>query len=239
MDDYGDYDYPYQDHERRGGRGGYEEDYYPDPSYEPWDGGGGPGQRQGPGRKGRKQGKQKGGMSIGGVDITGTITTGNKKWGIIGIAASFVVTMMGVSLFFEKNLMRLGNIMFVGGVSLLIGPSRVVRYFSQASKLRGTIIFMLGFFLLFTGHPIPGLILEVFGFMNLFGNMLPMFAAMARNMPIVKDILPSGGGSGKGKKSKRGGRRPPPPPPKDYDYGYDDYDPPFRQGGGYDDYYDR
>ncbi|CAN0542297.1 unnamed protein product, partial [Scytosiphon promiscuus] len=39
----------------------------------------------------------------------------------------------------------------------------------QASKLRGSIIFAAGFFFVFTGHPIIGLSIEVFGFLNLFG----------------------------------------------------------------------
>lgn len=39
----------------------------------------------------------------------------------------------------------------------------------QASKLRGTVIFMVGFFFVFTGHPVIGLAVEVFGFLNLFG----------------------------------------------------------------------
>lgn len=39
----------------------------------------------------------------------------------------------------------------------------------QSSKLRGSIIFAVGFFFVFTGHPIIGLAIEVFGFLNLFG----------------------------------------------------------------------
>ncbi|CAM9596136.1 unnamed protein product [Laminaria digitata] len=54
-------------------------------------------------------------------------------------------------------------------MALFIGPSNVVRYFSQSSKLRGSIIFAIGFFFVFTGHPIIGLAIEVFGFLNLFG----------------------------------------------------------------------
>ncbi|CAM9555873.1 unnamed protein product, partial [Phaeothamnion confervicola] len=112
-----------------------------------------------------------------------------KKWGVIGIGAGMAITMMGATLFFEKHLIRLGNLMFVAGVSLFVGPSRTVRYFTRPNKLRGTIIFLAGFFMVFTGHPIIGLALEVFGFLNLFGNLLPVIFAMARNMPFVRDLL--------------------------------------------------
>ena len=40
---------------------------------------------------------------------------------------------------------------------------------TQSSKLRGSIIFALGFFFVFTGYPMIGLAVEVFGFLNLYG----------------------------------------------------------------------
>jgi Got1/Sft2-like family len=58
---------------------------------------------------------------------------------------------------------------FVLGAVLLVGPTTAISYFSQRSKLRGTCIFGLGFFLVFMGHPIIGLLCELFGFLNLFG----------------------------------------------------------------------
>ena len=111
-----------------------------------------------------------------------------------------------------------------------------MRYFTQKSKLRGTIIFLMGFFLVFTGHPIPGLALEVFGFLNLFGNMLPMVGAMAKNLPFVSDIVGSSSNRGGGRKrsspSGRGRRRD--------DYNEDYFQEDYQGGGGYyDDGYGR
>ncbi|CAN0200101.1 unnamed protein product [Ectocarpus sp. 4 AP-2014] len=240
----------------RGGGGGggynYDDDYYggaeggggDDPYYEDgakgwgddaWGGDdrGGRGDRYDPyeERRGSSKtgGRGRGKSGAGGFDLTGTITNGNKKYGIYALAGSILLTMMGVSLMFEKNLIRLGNLGFVAGMTLFIGPSNVVRYFTQASKLRGSVIFAVGFFFVFTGHPIIGLAVEVFGFLNLFGNMLPMVWAMASNMPFVKEIMGSGpskgkkGRSGNSSRQKRSSRAA--PSRDDYDYG--------RQGGGY------
>ncbi|CAM9357398.1 unnamed protein product [Scytosiphon promiscuus] len=192
-----------------------------------------------PKRKGVGSGRR-GAGGMGGFDLTTTITKGNKKYGIYALAGSILMTMMGVSLMFEKNLIRLGNLGFVAGMALFIGPSNVVRYFTQASKLRGSIIFAAGFFFVFTGHPIIGLSIEVFGFLNLFGNMLPMVWAMASNMPFVKDIIGSGSSKRKKGRSSRPKRssRQAPSRNDDYDqqggygYGYDNDDDDWDNGGG-------
>ncbi|CAM9377397.1 unnamed protein product [Ascophyllum nodosum] len=164
------------------------------------------------------------------------------EYGVYALLGSVLLTMLGVSLMFEKNLIRLGNVGFIAGVALFIGPSNVVRYFSQSSKLRGSIIFALGFFFVFTGHPMIGLAVEVFGFLNLYGNMLPMVWAMVANMPLARDFMGSNSAKKRNKSGQsRQGRSSRPAPARDYDQGYgyeeDEWD---GDGGGWGyDKYDR
>ncbi|KAG5189291.1 mitochondrial carrier domain-containing protein [Tribonema minus] len=180
-------------------------------------------QQQPPSRKKGTKRRSGGGLEVGGVDLGSVVTKGHKTWGGMCIAAGVLLTGMGISLFFNKFLIRLGNLALVLGVSLLIGPSRCVKYFTHPTKLRGTIIFALGFFLVFTGHPILGIAAEVFGFLNLFGNMLPLLTMMARQLPVVGDLIPQPGTGGGGSKRGKPKRRPPPPPPPQDDWFDGDY----------------
>jgi hypothetical protein len=97
--------------------------------------------------------------------------------------------MLGISLFFNKALMRLGNLLFMAGVPMTIGPGRTAGYFLQPQKARATGCLALGIVLVFVGHPVIGIALEAFGLMNLFGNMFPFALVILKQMPIIGPIL--------------------------------------------------
>ncbi|KAJ1432612.1 hypothetical protein B484DRAFT_327244 [Ochromonadaceae sp. CCMP2298] len=123
--------------------------------------------------------------------------------GLLGVG--LLLTFMGMMLFFEGNLLRLGNICIIAGIFMLIGPTRVSGFFLKESRMQATIITVVGVLLVFWGKPKLGLIIEIFGLLNLFGNMFPMLLAVGRNIPVVGDIIQSF--EGKGDKAKRGGAR--------------------------------
>ena len=83
--------------------------------------------------------------------------------GITFLGVGFALTALGIMLFFEKNLLKFGNVMlscrttlttistimlvqlfFLSGISLFIGPERVVSFIIQPHRLRATIIVLLG-----------------------------------------------------------------------------------------------
>jgi hypothetical protein len=128
--------------------------------------------------------------------IPSILSRGNKKTGLLLLAAGAAVSMLGVTLFFNKTLMRVGNLLVLAGVPLTLGPTRTMGYFLQPRKTRATACLMAGIFLVFVGWPILGIALEVFGLLNLFGNMFPLFWAVVKQMPIVGNLLqPTRGGS--------------------------------------------
>ena len=98
--------------------------------------------------------------------------------------------------------MRLGNILFVIGVPITIGPGRTIGYFLQPKKARATGCLAFGIFLVLVGHPIIGIAMEIFGLFNLFGNMFPFAMMMLKNLPVVGSLFKggSGGSSGSGKR---------------------------------------
>lgn len=169
------------------------------------------------------------------------IKTGNRKIGLplLGIGAAF--TVLGISLFFNKTLMRLGNLFFVAGVPMTIGPGRTAGYFFQPTKARATGCLALGIFLVFVGWPVLGIILEVFGFLNLFGNMFPVAMAVLKTMPVIGPLLRGEGASGRKRRYSGddvvdddyyGGGR-------DRDYDHDDRGYYDDRGGDPDDYSQR
>ena len=76
---------------------------------------------------------------------------------------------VGVLLFFDAALLALGNVLFTAGITLLIGPQKTFYFFARKQKIRGTICFFLGMLLVFFKWAVIGMLVEAFGFLNLFG----------------------------------------------------------------------
>ena len=149
------------------------------------------------------------------LDVKGFVP--DRKTGLIMCAAGAMATMLGISLFFEKNLIRVGNILLVLGAPIVVGPARASRYVLAPAKLRATLVFAFGFFLILSGRPLLGICVEAFGFLNLFGNLFPMLGVMLRSLPFVPGGGNTGGNSGGGGGQDFGGM--PMPPPQDDPYG--------------------
>ena len=116
------------------------------------------------------------------------------------LAGGAVFTMLGISLFFNKSLMRLGNLLFIAGIPMTIGPGRTMGYFLQPKKARATGCLILGIFLVMVGWPIFGIALEAFGLLNLFGNMFPVLMVILKQIPFIGNLM---GGNNGGRKEKQ------------------------------------
>jgi hypothetical protein len=156
--------------------------------------------------------------------IPSIIQKGDRRIGLSLLASGTVVTMLGMSLFFNKALMRLGNLLFIAGVPITLGPTRTAGYFLKPEKMRATACLGLGIFLVFIGSPVFGIALEIFGLLNLFGNMFPVIFAIAKQLPVVGPML-SGNNNNKNNGSNR-------------NRGYEDDDRGRYNGRGYENDYD-
>lgn len=85
----------------------------------------------------------------------------------------------------------MGNLLIIAGVPMTIGPGRTAGFFLQPKKARATGFLVFGIFLVFIGWPIFGIALEIFGLLNLFGNMLPLAYTMLKQMPVVGVLFPA------------------------------------------------
>ncbi|EFA77959.1 golgi transport protein 1 [Heterostelium album PN500] len=88
-----------------------------------------------------------------------------------------------------KGLLAIGNLLFLAGIGLGLGLVRTYTFFFQKKKMKGTICFFFGIFLVIVGRTIFGLAIEAFGFINLFGDAFPIVIAILRKLPIIGNIL--------------------------------------------------
>lgn len=65
------------------------------------------------------------------------------------------------------------QLLFLSGVMLIIGPSKTYRFFFQKRKAKGTACFLGGIALVLYGWAMVGIIVEGWGFLNLFGDFFP------------------------------------------------------------------
>ena len=111
--------------------------------------------------------------------------------GLLGLGLLFV--FLGCMLLFDRTLLTIGNVLFLSGLCVTMGLSRTMRFFKKKAGdrgLRGVACFAAGVALvLFFRWPIVGIILEGFGFINLFGNFFPIALAAMRTMPVIGDFL--------------------------------------------------
>jgi hypothetical protein len=101
----------------------------------------------------------------------------------------FTFLFLGMLFLFDSTLLALGDILFLTGLTLTIGASRTVRFFSRKDRIRGIISFFGGVALVLCRWPIVGMILQVYGLVYLFGQFFPIAAASLKDVPVVGSIF--------------------------------------------------
>lgn len=107
--------------------------------------------------------------------------------GLAGFGISFL--FLGIILFFDRGLLAIGNILFITGLTFVIGLERTFRFFFQKHKLKGTSFFFGGIFVVLIGWPVVGMIVEMYGFFLLFSGFLPVAVNFLRRVPVIGMLL--------------------------------------------------
>ncbi|XP_054631642.1 golgi transport 1Bb isoform X3 [Dunckerocampus dactyliophorus] len=105
--------------------------------------------------------------------------------GLTGFGVFFL--FFGMMLFFDKALLAIGNILFVSGLSFVIGLERTFRFFFQRHKAKATSFFLGGVFVVLIGWPIIGVILEIYGFFLLF-RRVPVLGSLL-SLPWIRNLV--------------------------------------------------
>lgn len=108
---------------------------------------------------------------------------------MVSTAAGVVFFLLGILAFFDSSLLAIGNILFVIGVVLIIGPTRTIYFFARPTKIKPTIFFFGGITLILFKHSFIGFIVEGVGILSLFGDFLGTIVQFLRNIPVVGALL--------------------------------------------------
>ena len=71
----------------------------------------------------------------------------------------------------------------------MIGVGKSTSFFGQPERLRGSVCFFGGIVVVLLGWPIIGMVIEIYGFIALFGGFFPMAINVLRVMPGIGAIL--------------------------------------------------
>uniref|UniRef100_G0U407 Got1 homologue, predicted n=1 Tax=Trypanosoma vivax (strain Y486) TaxID=1055687 RepID=G0U407_TRYVY len=104
---------------------------------------------------------------------------------LTGLGSFF--NFLGIIMFADSVLLTMGNVLFVAGVALVMGPSRFKTFF--LSRRRASGCFFVGILLILWRHSILGLLIQGFGALNLFGNFFPMAARVLESVPLLGTII--------------------------------------------------
>jgi hypothetical protein len=77
------------------------------------------------------------------------------------------------------------QILFLIGLTLIIGIQKTFIFFARRQKLKGTAAFMAGILLILIRWPLTGFLVELYGIFVLFGDFFATIASFAGNIPIV------------------------------------------------------
>eukprot|EP01039_Chlorochromonas_danica_P010466 gene10465-11596_t len=113
----------------------------------------------------------------------------NQKIGVGLIVLGLGFVFVGMMMFFDASLIALGNILFLLGICFAIGFQRTFTLFTRPDRIRGTLCFFTGIVLVVFRWGLIGICLEAFGFLNLFGNFLPVALSFARQFPYIGAVL--------------------------------------------------
>jgi len=113
----------------------------------------------------------------------------NKKIGIGLCAAGFFMMGLGVFLFFDRTLLALGNVSFLGGLCMLLGVTKTGKFFFRREKWSASGSFFAGFGLITLGFSFFGFVLEMYGIWKLFAAFLPNVIQAMKFVPGLGQLL--------------------------------------------------
>lgn len=115
--------------------------------------------------------------------------TDTQKIGVASAGLGIFFIFLGVLLLLDKSLLALGNILFIFGLTAVIGIERTFRFFFQRHKVRGSISFFGGIIIVLVGWPLIGMLFETYGFIILFSGFFPVAINFLRRVPVLGTIL--------------------------------------------------
>ncbi|KAK3390402.1 Got1 family protein [Podospora didyma] len=109
----------------------------------------------------------------------------SQKIGVAFCSGGGFFLVGGVLLFFDRSMLAMGNILFLIGLTIIIGPAKTLLFFARKNKAKGTAAFFAGLALILFRWPLIGFLVELYGIFILFGDFLGTIAGFATSVPII------------------------------------------------------
>ncbi|KAI9736344.1 MAG: Golgi Transport [Cirrosporium novae-zelandiae] len=93
--------------------------------------------------------------------------------------------ILGVMMFFDRAMLAMGNILFVIGLTLIIGLQKTALFFARKQKIKGSAAFGGGIILILLKWSLIGFVIELYGIFVLFGDFFATIGGFAGNIPVV------------------------------------------------------
>ena len=95
--------------------------------------------------------------------------------------------MYETSFLLTPRLLKLSRfqILFLVGLTLIIGLQKTAIFFARRQKLKGTAAFAVGIILILLRWPLVGFLVELYGIFVLFGDFFSTIGGFAGNIPVV------------------------------------------------------
>jgi Got1/Sft2-like family len=113
----------------------------------------------------------------------------NTKIGTGLLFLGCVFLFLGCVFLFDSAMLALGDILFLTGLTLTIGVSRTLRFFSRPDRMKGIVAFFGGIFLVFIRWPIFGMMAQLYGLVYLFGQFFPIAAQSMKETPVIGEVF--------------------------------------------------
>jgi len=118
--------------------------------------------------------------------------TDTQKIGVAFCSGGGFFLLGGVMLFFDRAMLAMGNILFLAGLTLIIGLQKTALFFARRQKLKGTAAFVSGIVLILLRWPLIGFLVELYGIFVLFGDFFLTIAGFVGNVPVVGPYIARG-----------------------------------------------
>ncbi|KAK0508734.1 hypothetical protein JMJ35_009010 [Cladonia borealis] len=109
----------------------------------------------------------------------------SQKIGVAFCSGGGFFLVGGVIMFFDRAMLAMGNILFLVGLTLIIGLQKTAIFFARRQKLKGTAAFAVGIILILLRWPLVGFLVELYGIFVLFGDFFSTIGGFAGNIPVV------------------------------------------------------
>ncbi|XP_007481274.2 vesicle transport protein GOT1A [Monodelphis domestica] len=108
--------------------------------------------------------------------------------GIVGFGIFFI--LLGILLYFDPVLLAFGNILFLCGLTIIIGLKKTFWFFFQRQKLKGSTFFLGGVIIVILRWPILGMTLEFYGSFALFRGFFPVISGFLGScIPFLSSLF--------------------------------------------------